>query len=231
MPVPAHRKLTRADLPAELTPETLRRLGLRTLRQLSQHGNGVLDPAEQAQFDAVLAEVKRDTASMLNQSFERARRDGPGHLDPAMRRSYERMQQRLAEQAQRARESFPDLALDAPVDEPEVPEAAADEPIDDVSPGSLEREVEETSTTLDLLERIATLQQQQLEHQEGQLLAETRSFFFAFLVSVAVIIAGVAPLVEAEPHTRLLIVIWTVVATGLAGLVYALVRRVQAGRG
>ena len=78
-----------------------------------------------------------------------------------------------------------------------------------------------------MLERIASLQQQQLEHQESRLLSETRGFFFAFLVSVAVIIAGVAPLVEAEPHDRLLVVLWTVAAIAVAGLVYYVVRRVQ----
>lgn len=98
---------------------------------------------------------------------------------------------------------------------------------DDVSPSTLAQEVEQTSETLDMLERIASLQQQQLEHQESQLLTETRSVFFAFLVSVAVIVAGVAPLVEAEPHARVEIVLWTVAVVAVAGLVYALVRRVQ----
>ncbi len=84
--------------------------------------------------------------------------------------------------------------------------------------------MEQTSETLDLLERIATLQQQQIEHQARQFLSETRGLFFAFLVSVAVIVAGVAPLVEAEPHERLQIVLWTLVAVAVAGLVYVVVR-------
>ena len=78
-----------------------------------------------------------------------------------------------------------------------------------------------------MLERIASLQQQQLEHQESKLLSETRGLFFAFLVSVAVIIAGVAPLVDAEPHERILIVVWTVAVTAVAGLAYGLVRWIQ----
>ena len=49
----------------------------------------------------------------------------------------------------------------------------------------------------------------------------------AFLVSVAVIIAGVAPLVEAEPHDRALILFWTLAAVVMAGLVYVVVRAVQ----
>jgi uncharacterized membrane protein len=99
-----------------------------------------------------------------------------------------------------------------------------------VSADSLTEELEETSTILELLDRIAGIEQQQLEHQESQRLLDTRGFFFAFLVSVAVIVAGVAPLVEAEPHDRFLIVVWTIVACGLAALVYAGVRATQRKR-
>jgi hypothetical protein len=66
-----------------------------------------------------------------------------------------------------------------------------------------------------------------VEHQASQLLSETRGLFFAFLVSIAVIIAGVAPLVEAEPHDRVLILVWTLAAVVAAGLVYVVVRAVQ----
>jgi hypothetical protein len=219
-----HRPLTRADLPAELTPEALRHLGFRTLRQLAHPGNGVLSPEEQQQFDTALEDLKRDTAALVDSTLQRSRRGGPGNLDPEMRRSYARTQQRLAEQARRARSSFPELETEAT---PEAPTSTEEEPDDDVSLGTLEQEVEQTSDTLDLLEKIASIQQQQLEHQESQLLGETRGIFFAFLVSVAVIIAGVAPLVEAEPHDRLLIALWTLATIVLAGLVYALVRAVQ----
>jgi hypothetical protein len=238
---PSRRPLTREDLPAELTPEALRHLSLRTLRQFARPDNGVLNPEEQRQFDAALAEVMRGTRSVFNESLERAHRGGPGNLDPALRRSYQRTQQRLATQARRAQDSFPELAIDTSFDPAEAPESRAStttlDPVDtvdsvdrvdeDLTPDAIEQEVEQTSETLDMLERIASLQQQQLEHQESQLLSETRGFFFAFLVSVAVIIAGVAPLVEAEPHDRLLIVLWTVAAIAVAGLVYALVRGVQ----
>ena len=234
---PRHRPLTRADLPAEFTPETLRRLGFGLLRRLADGHNGVLDAKEQEQFDAALAEVMKSTGSRVNETLQRARRPGPDNLDPSMRRSYQRTQQRLAEQTRHARESFPELALPDPQDPLDQPDTEGSNPIsgsaaatDDVSPDTLEKEVEQTSETLDMLERIASLQQQQLAHQESQLLTETRGVFFAFLVSLAVIIAGIAPLVEAEPHERVLIVLWTVVVTAAAGLVYALVRRVQQTR-
>ena len=246
---PPRQPLTRADLPAELTPETLRGLSFITLRQLADPRNGVLDAKEQQQFDAALPTVMRGTASRVDEAVRRAPHGGPASLDPTLRRSYERTRQRLAEQARHARERFPELALDHPrgSDEgaepagptetsspdgsgstaPLTPTAASD---DDVSPSTLEAEVEQTSETLDMLEKIASLQQQQLEHQESQLLTETRGVFFAFLVSVAVIIAGIAPLVEAEPHERVLIVLWTIGVTVAAGLVYALVRRAQGRR-
>ena len=229
---PGHRLPTRADLPAELTPDTLRQVDLRTLRQLARHGNGVLDAEEQKQFDAAFAEVVRGTSSVVNESLQRTRRAGPPALDPVMRRSYQRTQQRLAEQARRAQESFPELAIDAGHDTDEAPPAEAptvteDTQDDDVTPSTLEDEVEQTSETLDMLERIASLQEQQVRHQASQLLSETRGLFFAFLVSVAVIIAGVAPLVEAEPHDRALILFWTLAAVVMAGLVYVVVRAVQ----
>jgi len=208
----------------------LRQVDFGTLRELARHGNGVLDAEEQQQFDAAFAEVMRGTASVVNESLHRTRGPGPVGLDPAMRRSYLRTQQRLADQARRAKQSFPELAIDAPHDtapEPEPPattEAAHD---DDVSPDTLEQEVEQTSETLDMLERIASLQQQQVEHQASQLLSETRGLFFAFLVAGAGIIAGVAPLGEAEPHDRFLILVWTLAAVVAAGLVYVVVRAVQ----
>jgi hypothetical protein len=229
---PGRHHLTRADLPEEFTPDSLRHLGLRQLGQL-RRPNHVLDPAEQAQFnaafDALLVEVK----SQLQDADGRVGRGGPRGLDPDMRRSYARTQRRLEEQARRARAALPQLdapdGLGAPPsEEPSADEDTTDEDgADDVSADSLAEEIEESSTILELLDRIATIEEQSLEHQKSQLLLDTRGFFFAFLVSVSVIIAGVAPLVEAEPHARLLILMWTGLAIVLAGLVYAGVRATQ----
>jgi len=46
-------------------------------------------------------------------------------------------------------------------------------------------------------------------------------------VSVAVVVAGVAPLVQAEPRQRMLILLWTLVACVVAGVGYAIVRARQ----
>jgi len=54
--------------------------------------------------------------------------------------------------------------------------------------------------------------------------------YFAVVVSVAVIVSGVAPLVAAEPSQRLLILGWTALVCLTAGLVYAAVRAAQSHR-
>ena len=227
---PDRRPLTRADLPEQFTPESVRRLDVFTVRRLSQPGNGILTADEQQSFDAALRSAMHDTTERLDQSLRRARRGGPGGLDAQLRRSYARTEARLAEQARRARQSFPQLTDDW--DEPVgLPEPAADEEHDDaISLGTLESEIEQTSDTLEILERIASIQQQQLEHQRAQILRDVRGVFFAMLVSLAVIVAGVAPLVQADPHERRLIVLWTLIVCGVAGVGYALVRAAESKR-
>jgi hypothetical protein len=170
----------------------------------------------------------QDTTDRLDESLRRARRGGPGGLDPQLRRSYARTEERLAAQAARARQAFPQLtgtwAEPAEATTPEVSAAAPDE---EISLGELESEIQQTSDTLEILERIASLQQQQLEHQRAQVLRDVRGVCFALLVSVAVIVAGVAPLVQASADERRLILLWTLVVCGVAGAVYAIVRAWQ----
>jgi hypothetical protein len=227
---PDRHQLTRADLPDEFTPETVRRLDIFTVGRLSHAGNGILTADEQRSFDEALRNVMQDTTERLDRSLRRARR-GTGGLDPQLRRSYARTEQRLEQQARRARQAFPQLTgdWDEPVDEPEPPASAeADE---EISLAALESEIEQTSDTLELLERIASIEQQQLEHHQSQVLRDVRGVFFALVVSVAVIVAGVAPLVEADSHDRRLIALWTLAVCVAAGAVYAIVRAVQIRRG
>ena len=65
------RRLKRADLPEELTPESIRRLPLSTLRLLARPGNGILRPKEQASFDAALHEVMSETAGRVSRQVNR----------------------------------------------------------------------------------------------------------------------------------------------------------------
>jgi len=227
---PDPRRLTRADLPAELTPDALRGLDVLTVRRLSQPGNGILDADEQRSFDEALRTVMQDSADRLDRSLRRARRGGPVGLDPQMRQSYARAEERLEAQARRARRAFPQLtgAWDGPPVQEEPP--SNDEADAATSLGALESEIEQTSDTLEILGKIASLEEQQLEHHRAQLLRDVRGLFFALVVSVAVIVAGVAPLVEANADDRRLIVVWTLAVCGVAGVVYAIVRARQTGR-
>ena len=236
------RPVDRSELPATFTPETLRDLDFATARVLARPGNGVLTAEEQKEFDAAFREVMRDPTGRLQQSLRRFGRDRAEHLDPELRRSYLRSRARLEAQAERARTSFPQLSSDLG-ETPSAPEVAPgpedgsarddeerDEASDDMSLASFQSEIEETSDSLVLLERIASLEQEQLEHHRAQALRDVRGVFFALVVSVAVIVAGVAPLVGAEPHDRVLILLWTAVVCLVAGLVYAVVRAVQSRR-
>jgi len=237
-PRPGRGPIERTDLPDQFTPESIRRLDLGTLRRLSRPGNGVLSDEDQAAFDAALRVVMQGTSARLDQAVRRAGRHGPGTSDPELRRSYERTQQRLAAQARRARRTFPELAgagqpppdTSEPTATEEADVAADVEEVDDsdeLTLATLESDIEQTSETLEILERIATIEEQQLEHHRSQALRDTRGLFFALLVSVAVIVTGVAPLVEAQRHERRLILLWTLLICGVAGVVYAGVRAAQ----
>ena len=85
-PRPDRRPLTRAELPDEFTPESVRRLDVFTVRRLSQRGNGILDADEQRSFDQALRSVMMDTTGRLDESLRRVRRGGPAGLDPQLRR-------------------------------------------------------------------------------------------------------------------------------------------------
>src|SRR6478736_7433586 len=152
---PSHR-LDRSQLPDEFTPDTVRAMGLRTARVLSRPNNGVLTHDEQVAFDRALREVMQGSTDRLGRSLGRTRRGGPPDLDPDLRRSYARTQARLAAQARRAQENFPQLTTDwsAPVETPEPAPPEPDESTDDdVSLGTFEAEIEQTSDTLEILER------------------------------------------------------------------------------
>jgi len=224
---PDRRPLTRADLPDEFTPDTVRRLDVFTLRRLSDPHNGVLTADEQRSFDEAVRTVVRGTSDRLDRSLRRTRGGGPPGLDPQLRRSYARTEARLAAQARRARQAFPQLAGEVDDTPAPVPTTTDD---DDISLGQLESEIEQTSDTLEILERIASIQQQQLEHQRTQVLRDVRGVFFALLVSIAVIMAGVASVVQVAAHERRLIALWTLVVCAAAGVVYAIIRLTQSRR-
>jgi hypothetical protein len=232
---PSRRGLLRSELPDTFTPDTVRDLDIRRVRQLSRPGNGVLSPEEQQEFDAALRDVMQEQSGRLAHSLRRFDPDRAAGFDPELRRSYLRTQARLAQQAERARRAFPELATEledaAPPTALETPTEEEPDEIsdakDDDTLAELESDIEEASDLLVLLERIASIEQEQLEHHKAQELRDVRSVFFALVVSVAVIIAGVSPLVDADPSQRLYILGWTAAVCVTAGVVYAIVRAVQ----
>jgi len=228
------RPILRSELPATFTPETLRELDFSTVRRLSDRHNGVLSAEEQRDFDGALREVMQTSTGRLEQSLRRFDRGRADSLDPELRRSYLRNRDRLAAQAERARRSFPQLSTEldttsaAPSAAPDAPtEELTDDEADDESLASFESDVEETSDALVVLEKIASIEQQQLEHHQSQALRDVRGVFFALVVSVAVIMGGIAPLVAATASQRLQILGWTAAACVAAGLVYAVIRATQ----
>ncbi len=107
----------------------MRRLDVWTIRRLSDPANGILSADEQRSFEQALRTVMQDPTHRLGQSLRRARigPGGPGGLDPQLRRSYDRTEARLAAQARRARQTFPQLTgdWDAPAEPPDPAPAEA----------------------------------------------------------------------------------------------------------
>jgi hypothetical protein len=62
------RPLTRADLPDEFTPDTVRRLDAITIRRLSHPGNGILSADDQRSFDQALRTVIQPATDRLEQN-------------------------------------------------------------------------------------------------------------------------------------------------------------------
>ena len=58
--------LTRAELPAQFTVETIRDPPIATVRRLSDHRNGILSDDEQRVFDQLVQQVMRDSAERIS---------------------------------------------------------------------------------------------------------------------------------------------------------------------
>ena len=155
--------------------------------------------------------------------------DRPEHERAGVRPSV-RVRRRAVAQAGRARSSFPQLSTELEATPPESsapPDEETDEGTDDGTLASFETEIEEASDSLVLLERIASIEQQHLEHHRAQALRDGRGVYFAVVVSVAVIVSGVTALVEAERSQGVLLLGWTALVCLTGGLVYAFVRAAE----
>jgi len=240
------RSLTRDDLPDQLTPEAIRQLPLSVLRRLSRPGNGVLDAAEQETFDAVLHEVMSDAAGrvsrQINPSDWAAVRRDLGNRDPRSGRTgrparvdeqLRRMARRIDRQVDVAEALAP--GVDWSFVEPgkgaqEAGPVDVEHPADGASGtvSDLEQNLAEQVELIQVMSEIADVSKRTYALEQQRDLQTTRGVFFGFVVSVAVLVAGWAPLVAAEEWSERIWILGLTLATcAVAGLVYALVRRRQ----
>jgi hypothetical protein len=238
------RELTRADLPDELTPETLRELPLSVLRRLARPDNGILDADEQARFDTALHEVMSGTARRVSRQIDRAnwsavmrdarrgRRGGPGGLSRADQH-IERLANQIGQQVDVAEALAPEVDWSF-AQPPEASERPADgvpvEPTgdDNETVSDLEQRLSDQVELVQVMSEIAEVSKRTYALEQQRDLQNTRGVFFGFVVSVAVLVAGWAPIVAANGwDERLWILGLTLATCVVAGLVYALIRRWQ----
>ncbi|HEX4686279.1 MAG TPA: hypothetical protein VH228_05830 [Nocardioides sp.] len=242
------RELTRADLPQELTPETVRQLPLPVLRRLSRPGNGILSPEEQASFDGVLHEVMSEAAGRVSRQIDRmdwatvrrdvngrdARRGRPGRptkVDEHLRR----LTRGIDRQVDVAEALAPGVDWSfAQSDEGTRPaEPGATEPDDGGAQtvSDLEQRLTEQVELVQVMSEIADVSKRTYALEQQRDLQTTRGVFFGFVVSVAVLVAGWAPIVAADDWAeRVWILCLTVGTCIVAAVVYALIRRAQTRR-
>ena len=237
------RQRARADLPEEFTPETIRRLPISVLRQLTKPGNGVLGPEDQASFDAAVHTVMSDTArrvsGQINRSdwptverdAHRSRRGGPGRTSRADEH-LRRMATRIDRQLDVAEDLAPDVdwsfAPRAEVSPPADTETTETSSGDDETVADFEDRLTEQVELIQVMSEIADVSKRTYALEKQRDLQTTRGVFFGFVVSVAVLVAGWAPVVAADDWAeRVWILCLTVGTCVLAAAVYALVRMRQ----
>lgn len=228
--------LRRSDLPEQFTPDTLRSLPVGTLRRLRDPRNGVLTASEQEQFDAALTELMTEAAQRLQGQFAgqdwsqvgrgRARRGGPGARRE--QQAMERLVRRIGTQVDLAEQlapgvdwSFVPTDVDAPEDSDATERSSTVD--DDRTIHELESDLGEQVELVAMMGELADISRRTLALEQQRELSNTRGLFFGFLVSVAVIAAGWAPLVMATSEQRRAIVFLTLVTCLVAGAVYAAV--------
>ncbi len=244
--------VTRADLPEEFTADTIRRLPISTLRQLADHRNAILSRGEQQAFDQAMHEIMRGTADRVSRQLTRSdwstirRRENArgvrsnrtsSRTDEQLRRVARRIDQQIdvAEAlAPGVDWSFAQPDARTP-DAPTTPVTAAevtttsdptDEPEGTVA--DLEQRITEQVELVEVMSEIAEVSRRTFALERQRDLQTTRGIFFGFVVSLAVLVAGWAPLVAADDWGQRVWIICLSVGTCLvAGMVYALVRRSQ----
>ena len=227
---PGRHPITRDELPDQFTPETVRQLDMFTARRLSQPHNGILTADEQRSFDQALRTVMQDTADRLEQSLRRVRRGGPGPRRP---RPAVASVVRSDRGTSRRTGTADPSELPAAHQRLGGAERAAGVRRRPRSPTTQSRSASSSRRSSRRRTRWRSSNESprsscNSSNTNGRkCCATSRGVFFALLVSVAVIVAGVTPLVEASPDDRRLILVWTLVICAAAGVVYAIVRARQ----
>jgi hypothetical protein len=246
------QEITRADLPEQFTPETIREIPINVLGRLARPGNGILTPEEQSSFDVALHEVMSETAGRVSRRLNRAdwanvvrdahaggrggRRQGRSErVDEQLRRLAQGIGQQvdLAEGlAPGVDWSFAQPPEVASTKEPTGPTGPA-EPVETVAESNdtvsdLEQRLTEQVELVEVMSEIADVSKRTYALEKQRDLQSTRGVFFGFVVSVAVLVAGWAPVVAADDWSeRFWILALTVGTCVVAGLVYALIRMWQ----
>lgn len=218
------RALTRAQLPEHFTAESVGRLPVRVLRAL-RGPNDVLTAEEQAEFDAAVN-------AMLKPIFDKARESMlPDGLDKALaplseqsRAIAKRFQERLVEQTAVAQSlrTKPDVPYGTKASLRPNETTGREETGDDLVGG-----VERDTAVLQVMKELAKQGQTQVQLLRESNLRRTRELFFATVVSIAVVVAGVAPLVDASSEARWWIAGWTAAICIASVVAYWLVRQRQ----
>jgi hypothetical protein len=241
------RALTRAEVPPEFTPEAIRALPISTLRRLADHRNGILSREEQQAFDQGMRELMRGTAERVSRQLskadwsgfrrdESARSDRPGRPSSRADMQVRRLAHRIGQQVDVAETLAPEVDwsfAQADPPEPLAPESPAPESVDatDDHEGTvpdLEQRITEQVELLEVMSEIADMSKRTYDLEQQRDRQSTRTVFFGFVVSLAVLVAGWAPLVAAEDWDERIWIIGLTLGTCLvAGAVYGLVRRWQ----
>jgi hypothetical protein len=204
--------------PDEFNTSMIRRMSISTIRELQQPGNGILNEAQQRSFDAAFEawwaptrQQLADTVAAVMPKFNFNSIVG-ANLKASMDKLRKQTEAQLAASTRIDRsveQLLPKASLDLRHARP-IPAAT--------SAGALEANVEDNARHLHVLEAIAGV----LHRQEE---SATRGAFFYSIVSVMVIVAGVAPLVTMNTWADRL---WTLgisaAIASAAGFVYWRVR-------
>lgn len=206
-----------ADFPDEFTVEVFRDTPVRDLIEIERHLDE-LNATQRETFIEARGQVMGPITAKIRDAAAGIPRLQPV-VDPDLARSIRRFNDRVkvwsrvSDQLRGARPEPITGSLN--VELPVLKGSASGV----YTPGELERDVDRDTEMLSVLNGMFDLQQRQ--H-----LSTTRGWFFGVVVSMSVIVAGVAPLVSADSWAeRAWIGGWSAVIGGVAGLWYWVVRR------